>query len=126
MRLITNPLAPQIFCCILFTKQVLQILGPHKDSEEYIMMLTVAKDEGSMEKKGPLWQSRIFSSLDLDERRQYNVGGRGLGYLLWSLYTDASALTGHGPYSKVPWSLSSKESCHLLAWHSNHDVPIYL
>lgn len=82
MRLMTDPLAPHIFCCILFVKQVLQILCPHKDGEEYIMILTVAKDEGSMEKKPPLWQSRIFPFLELDKRRQYGVGGRGLGYLL--------------------------------------------
>lgn len=110
MRLITDPLAPHIFCCILFMKQVLQILCPHKDSEEYRMILTVSKDEGSMKKKLPLRQSRIFSSLELDEGRQYNVAGKGLGHLLWCLYTDASALTGHWPYSKVQWSLSSKVS----------------
>lgn len=52
-------------------------------------------------------QDFFFFSVELDERRKYKVGGRGLGYLLCCLYTDASALIGYWPYSTVPQSLSS-------------------
>lgn len=51
MRLITDLLAPHISCCILFIKQALQIPCPLKDTDDYVMILTVAGDEGSMKKE---------------------------------------------------------------------------
>lgn len=70
MRLITDPLAPHVSSCRVFMKQALQILCPHKNSKEYIMIPTVAEDKGSLKKELPSWKSRIFPSLVMREKKK--------------------------------------------------------
>lgn len=69
MRLITDPLAPHVSSCRVFMKQALQILCPHKNSKEYIMIPTVAEDKGSIKKELPSRKSRIFPNSVMREKK---------------------------------------------------------